>query len=322
MLNGIHSFNQRNRLAPLPDRYWQLMRLLLPGVSAVKIFSYYALGVVQAIVNTLHPKLVVIRLNHVDDLPRLKELYDSRILWGIKVAVEILNEPNAPVEGFASWDDFLTRYLEAERFIRMWCPDWLICFPGMSPNFKPWWWWEQCQELIARADYLGLHLYYSLPGNIREQVWHLKSAKATFPNKPILVTEFCYTGGESGNVRPTSELAPEYEIAAYWLSAEGVDALFYYLLESDDPHWHEVGEVFDEVLARHVGQIKMEERTEAMDEATQTALIEMEARQNALLTQALIAFRKGAFTGAEGIDGIIVALTGKPLDFEPTYPKA
>ena len=59
-----------------------------------------------------------------------------------------------------------------------------------------------------------------------------------------------------------------------------------------------------------------------MDEATQTALIEMEARQNALLTQALVAFRQGKFTGADGIDGIIVALTGKPLEFEPTYPKA
>ncbi len=46
-------------------------------------------------------------------------------------------------------------------------------------------------------------------------------------------------------------------------------------------------------------------------------------RQNALLTEMWKRFRLGKFTGADGIDGGIVAMQGgKPLDFTPTYPKA
>lgn len=58
------------------------------------------------------------------------------------------------------------------------------------------------------------------------------------------------------------------------------------------------------------------------EEDTMEEQIQMLLQQNALLTQALIAFRQGKFTGADGIDGIIVALTGKLLDFEPSYPPA
>lgn len=59
-----------------------------------------------------------------------------------------------------------------------------------------------------------------------------------------------------------------------------------------------------------------------MDEATQAAMIEMEARQNALITKALIALREGRWTGADGVDGMIVALNGGrlPDNYKPVFP--
>lgn len=61
-----------------------------------------------------------------------------------------------------------------------------------------------------------------------------------------------------------------------------------------------------------------------MDEATQVAMIEMEARQNAALTKALIQLREGRFTGADGLDGTIVELNGGklPAGYKPVFPKA
>lgn len=52
--------------------------------------------------------------------------------------------------------------------------------------------------------------------------------------------------------------------------------------------------------------------------------IEQLLAQNALITQALIDFRHGRFTGAEGMDGKIVALNGGvlPDGWNPSYPKA
>lgn len=57
-----------------------------------------------------------------------------------------------------------------------------------------------------------------------------------------------------------------------------------------------------------------------MSELEQDAKINQILAQNALLTQAIKAFRTGQFSGAAGLDGIYVALTGAPIDYEPSYP--
>lgn len=59
-----------------------------------------------------------------------------------------------------------------------------------------------------------------------------------------------------------------------------------------------------------------------MDEATQNAMIAMIAAQNALLTRALVAIREGRWTGADSVDGLIVALNGGKLPdgYRPVFP--
>jgi hypothetical protein len=58
-----------------------------------------------------------------------------------------------------------------------------------------------------------------------------------------------------------------------------------------------------------------------MDEQTQDAAIATEKQQNTYLTEALKRIRQGKWTGADGVDGLIVALQGgAPLDFTPSFP--
>ncbi len=84
-----------------------------------------------------------------------------------------------------------------------------------------------------------------------------------------------------------------------------------------------IGEAIKSYLAKEQSYYDSQNNNggEAMDEAKQDAMIEMEARQNALLTEMWKRFRLGKFEGADGIDGLIVAMNGgKPLDFTPIYP--
>ncbi len=59
-----------------------------------------------------------------------------------------------------------------------------------------------------------------------------------------------------------------------------------------------------------------------MDEATQQAMIEMEAKQNQLLTDLIKQIRTGHWTGAGSVDGIYCALKGgiAAPDYTPTFP--
>ena len=61
--------------------------------------------------------------------------------------------------------------------------------------------------------------------------------------------------------------------------------------------------------------------TPTTPEQTQDAKIAQEATQNTDLVEALRRIRQGKWTGADGVDGMIVALQGgAPLDFTPSFP--
>ena len=65
------------------------------------------------------------------------------------------------------------------------------------------------------------------------------------------------------------------------------------------------------------------ERTEVADIMTDDPRIQQLLDQNELITRALIAIREGHWTGANGVDGMIVALNGGklPYDYKPVFPK-
>lgn len=256
MKPGIHLSNRQWREPQLSDDDKRLLLLMWPGIRAVKLFSYHRLDVWDWLRDNLQPQMWLCRLNHPDDLPSLRTIYDT----GYRdVTVELYNEPNNPVEGFTSIDDFRSRYIQAEAYLRAHCPDWRIAFPGLSPLLEPMKWWAACRDLITHADYLCIHLYYSQPGEITQQAWHLDAVREL--GKRIIVSEFCYTGGERGNVRPTSELAREYVWASQWLAAEGVDSVYFFLLGSDDERWQKYGEVFNDQMARALGALDLEQST-------------------------------------------------------------
>lgn len=301
MLVGIHISNRRWSEPQLSTSDRTLLGLMLPGpsldpaakegrtgVRAVKLFSYHRAPTWDWIAQAVAPLLWVVRLNHIDDLQSLAEVYRRgygsdlpsifpRTREGPMVVVEIFNEPNNPLEGFGRIEDFVARYEEAEWEVRERFPTWRVCFPGLSPSFNAVWWWSdgRIRALVERADYLGLHAYYTRPELMydeREGAAWLLGARL-YPEKRLLLTEFCCTAGETGPARPRAALAREYAAYAEWVTrgsreqglgnrVEGIEgggsrieAIFYFILGSDDERWERYGETFNEGMARAIGSV-------------------------------------------------------------------
>ena len=255
MFVGIHVSNRQWRDPQISSGDLSLLRLMAPGVWSVKMMSYHRLSAWRSVDAILHPALWLVRLNDLSDLPNLATIHDAGYL---AVAVEVGNEPNNPIEPWraninlwAQWFD------EATCWLREHCPAWAIATPGLSPTFDldGWLTHPAFRGRAAQAHQVCAHGYYH--DSITEAIEQVHKVQQRYPGKPILVSECCCTIGEQGPPRPTTTLAREYVEIAQRLAALGIEAVYYYILGSDDPYWERVGETFDETMARALGAIRI-----------------------------------------------------------------
>jgi N-acetylmuramoyl-L-alanine amidase len=252
---GIHLSNRQWAQPQLNDSDRRLLTLMAPGVTAAKMFSYHRLDSWQAVDALLHPKMWVVRINDLSDLPKLAAIYAA----GYRdVVAELGNEPNHPTA--EPWGGDINRFLpwydEAVAWLHEYCPEWRICTPGLSPSFDLAGWLNhpEFRRRAERADYVGAHGYYQQ--DIATAVGHVQAVCSAYPGRRILATEVCCTAGESGMPRDRAVLATEYGGLARRI-AGFVDALFFFILGSDDPRWSQVNETFDEGMARAIGAINL-----------------------------------------------------------------
>lgn len=275
-----HVSNRQWSRPQLSDEDKRLLLLMKPGLQGVKLFSYHDLDTWRWLFGNLQPKMWVVRLNHRDDLPALARVYAAGYRG---VIVELYNEPNNPVEGFRDINDFCDRFDEAAAFIHEHCPGWQIAFPGLSPNLSPQDWWAAPRIAVRcrMSDYIGVHSYYTAHEGLMSASeggrWVVPAT--LFPRQSLMLTEFCCTSGEAGNVRPTSSLASEYAAYATWLAGcfPRFKAIAFFILGSDDPHWAAVGEIFDEALATAIGALRLPAPTNGggnVDEAQLQGMIQ------------------------------------------------
>ncbi len=244
----------------LPENDKSLLCMLSPGVQGIKMFSYHTQAVWLWIESVLHPKLWIIRLNHLDDLPNLEQIYQRG--FRSNVVLEVFNEPNNPVEGFNGIQDYRQRFDVVYEHARKFWPEWKICFPGLSPSLNPAQWWNDPRILacVDRSDYLGVHSYYQTPDLLFNESQGLSFllAHSLFPSKDLLLTEFCCTAGESGLIRDKSTIVKEYiDYARYLLRYPFLKALCFFILGSNDQHWVQVNETFDDMMAKAIGGMVM-----------------------------------------------------------------
>ncbi len=168
------------------------------------------------------------------------------------------------------------------------------------------------------VDAIGCDEYWGDEGftadeALRHRIWHQNG------DPPIVITECGRDSVEQGTAgwEKSNVTAAQYigEIVAYDAALQQDDyvlgAVVFTSGPSQDWQNYSTDDISDQLIQEDTN----------VDEATQNALIAMEAKQNTLLTEALKRFRQGKFDGADGIDGLIVALEGgKPLDFTPSYP--
>ncbi len=261
---GINLSNRQWIEPQLTDGDRQLLLQMLPGLTSVLLFSYHKLGVWQWARDNLHPSCYVVRLNNEGDLPLLKGVYDAGYR---NVVVQLGNEPNHPHEpwggdigSYCRWAHGMVNWLRAN------CPQWKLCSGALSPAFSYTAWLndDNYHTVVNRCDYLGAHGYY-------QQDWRLSLAPITeahrvYPNKEVFVTEVCCTAGEGGVPRPRATLAVEYPLIARELGRMGwVKGVYYFILDSGDRHWVDVGETFDGGMARAIAAIRLEAPTVALE---------------------------------------------------------
>jgi hypothetical protein len=256
MLTYIHMSN-RQWDNQLPESDKNLLCLMVPGVQGAKMFSYHKLPVWQWVRDNLKPLQYLCRFNNIGDLANLETIYQSGFR---NVTLEVFNEPNHEIEGFNGIHDFRLRFDEVYEHARKFWPEWKICFPGLSPGKNPVAWWNdpRIKNCIERCDYLGAHSYYQTPDLLYHEAQGLSFLvlHSLYPDKEILITEFCCTAGENGNVRDKTLLAKEYaEYTRYVMRYPFIKALCFFILGSSDPHWDRVGETFNNVMAKALGGI-------------------------------------------------------------------
>ena len=267
MLIGVHLSNRRTAQPQLTEGDKELLRLMVPALRAVKLFAYHKPDVWEWVFSTVQPELTVVRLDHLDFLSTLDEAYAD--YQGANVVVELGNEPNHEREMWGGdLDAFVEWYERVEAEVGARYPKWKRGFPGLSPQKRPERWLEnrRIKALVRRADYLCAHAYYSRVDLLTDAVegGSFQFEHLFYPEKMLLLTEFCYTGGEGGQPRERWRLAGDYVRYALWVKDRPyVRALCYFILGSDDPQWEKVGETFDETMARAIGGIRLGDSMES-----------------------------------------------------------
>ena len=250
-----------NRRLDLNDR--RRLRLMNPGVAAVKMMSDHPLEDWQSVDSDLSPPKWMVRILDIDrDLANLKRIHTAGYT---DVIAELGNEPNNhPPEPWATKEEFIAWYIRAREIVRRELPGWELAFPGLSPGKDPERWWRdpRIRELILDADYLCAHSYYQTLDQIEDPAFGRSYQKARdhFPGKRLILSEYACTAGEAEGGRPRrEELVQEYPRICRSIAEEGdVEILVFFIL-GGTPEWERYGETFDDAMAEALGQLRLEE---------------------------------------------------------------
>lgn len=135
---------------------------------------------------------------------------------------EVHNEPNhlQGIEGWGQEDhharDFNAWFLEVYDRLKQACPWASLGFPGLAIPHRDLEWLEICRPAVEKADRLGAHCYWQNPTandyNHLADFWGLrfKHYHDKFPDKPIEITEFGNSNGQSGFPVDWDRIAKEY----------------------------------------------------------------------------------------------------------------
>jgi len=135
---------------------------------------------------------------------------------------EIHNEPNHlhGIEGWGQEDhhavDFNAWFLQVYDRLKQAHPWAWLGFPGLAIPHRDLEWIEICRPAVEKADWQGCHNYWQNPtsteGNHLADFWGLrfKHYHDRFPNKPIEITEFGNSNGQSGFPVNPDKIAKEY----------------------------------------------------------------------------------------------------------------
>lgn len=193
-------------------------------------------------------------------------------------------DPDSPMPG---WIDPWWQEVRAKR------PDLVIHYGAPNVDNQ----WPENQPLEASLDIVDRHIgaTFQPPSN-------------TIQGRPVWVTEI--------DVDPNHPESMDEVVACAQRSVSAGIPAFIWGMDNDIPD-----AVYNPDILKGLVQINKEQNNMALDPEVESAMVEMEARQNAALTEMWKRFRQGKFSGADGIDGKIVELQGgTPLDFTPTYP--
>lgn len=114
----------------------------------------------------------------------------------------IHNEPNLPGEGYLrKWHngrDFAAWWIAVRNDLDAQFPGCRWGFPALSPNDHTYWTFMQdAAAAVQLADILGVHVYWWNAGAQMQAVAAANNFAATYPDKPIHVTEFSRPSGDN-----------------------------------------------------------------------------------------------------------------------------
>lgn len=187
-------------------------------------------------------------------------------------------------------------------------------------------WAYLASQSFAGVDAVAIHEYWGSQGFTREQALRHRQVHEFLHGEhpPFLVTECgrdAIQGGMAGWKR--NGISAEQYVAELRAYANEIERDTYVLgatvfTAGPTPDWDAFSTDDLDVGGLMSTQLDLEARIARLEQQNAQLL-----QQNALLTEAWKRFRQGKFSGADGIDGLIVAMQGgKPLDFTPSYPKA
>jgi hypothetical protein len=209
-----------------------------------------------------------------------------------------------------------------------------LCGPSWSTgDYGETEWRYLVDSTRGSLDAEAVHCYW---GNEGLTIWHaLRFAQYWRPgDPPVLITE-CgrdrVEGGAAGwrisGVTPEQYLS---ELRAYDAALGSLDYVLGAVVFTAGPTsdwWAFDTDALDTdsftLDSAPIPDTSAQSGGEAVTQAEMESAIRALQEQNRLLTEALRAIRQGKWSGADGVDGLIVAMQGgKPLGFTPSFPKA
>lgn len=257
MLIGVHGDNR-----PLwPESAFRRLTLARPDL--VKMMTCNDLAMFWRVKALLHAAKVITRLFWLGKPPAPEAFVEavSPAVAGIcelgYETFELLNEPNAPWEGFgpSGAEEFDHWALEAIPMLRRRFPGIRLLWPGLAvnPEFNDEAWWRICQRSVAACDGLAGHGFWQPDWAMEDRQWGLRFlvGREMYPDKEIWVTEAGCTD-PSVSKHHRAELYPRYcEI----LRGLGVKGVAFWLLEGTEEWEREQNAFFDEEMAEALGRV-------------------------------------------------------------------